>query len=207
MPKHSKETQENKLTETVKSIIIFVLCISIVFIVILYVCNNLKEKQPKVVINKFFTAIKEENIKSANEFSNYEDLIDSFDTMILQDDSDTSNVKKELFKNMMWTIEEVEIENDRATVIVEVINKNFKNVITKWMKEIVISKSLEKEITNEIALQKLQNILSQESEYKTVIKRIILKNDGEEWKIQVNEELRDLVYPGIDSVIEVLHSN
>jgi len=207
MPKHSKETQENKLTETVKSIIIFVLCISIVFIVILYVCNNLKEKQPKVVINKFFTAIKEENIKSANEFSNYEDLIDSFDTMILQDDSDTSNVKKELFKNMMWTIEEVEIENDRATVIVEVTNKNFKNVITKWMKEIVISKSLEKEITNEIALQKLQNILSQESEYKTVIKRIILKNDGEKWKIQVNEELRDLVYPGIDSVIEVLHSN
>ena len=208
MPKHLKEIQanESKWIYKIRNVMFFILCICIIFVIIFYVCDKLKEKKPKAVINKFFTAIKENNKQLANEFSNYEELIDSFDTLILQNDGNTLNLEKELFKNIIWNIDDVKIENNNAIVIVEVTNKNFKNIITKWMEEIVISKSVGEDITDEMALQKLEKILLQESEYKTGIKKITLKNEGEKWKIQVNEDLRDLVYPGIDSIIEVLNS-
>lgn len=208
MPKHSKEiqTDKGKLVDKIKEIIFFILCICLIFVTTLYVHDKLKEKQPTDIVNKFFTALKENNSQIANEFSNYEELIESFDTMIMQEDYNISNVKNELFKEITWTVEDVKIENDNTTVIVEVTNKNFKNVITKWMKEIVILKSVGEEMTNEIALQKLEKVISQENEYKTIIKKITLNKKSEKWMIQVDDELRDLVYPGIDSVIEVLNS-
>ena len=36
---------------------------------------------------------------------------------------------------------------------------------------------------------------------------MVLKQEDNSWRIQVNEDLRDLVYPSIDSVISVLKSS
>ena len=125
--------------------------------------------------------------------------------MILQDDSD--EIEKELFKNIEWNIEEIEEQENQVVAIVEVKNKDFKNVITAWMKELISAKSSGIEITNEYALEKLANEIEEEQSSKSVIKKILLEKDNDIWKIQVNEDLRDLVYPSIDSVISVLKSS
>ena len=125
--------------------------------------------------------------------------------MILQDDSD--EIEKELFKNIEWNIEEIEEQENQVVAIVEVKNKDFKNVITAWMKGLISAKSSGIEITNEYALEKLANEIEEEQSSKSVIKKILLEKDNDIWKIQVNEDLRDLVYPSIDSVISVLKSS
>lgn len=202
MGKHS--TENKKSIVYLKTIIFLIFTILIIFITIVYIFNKLKVDELEDVINNFFSAIKDNNSELVNKYSNYEELLASFDDMMLKEESQAFNVKKQLFENIYWNIEMIDIEENRAFAIVQVTNKNFKNVITKWMKELVVSKSLGKEITNELALEKLDKVLYEETESKTVIKKIELNKYNQNWIIEVNQELSNLVYPGIDSVIEVL---
>lgn len=56
-----------------------------------------------------------------------------------------------------------------------------------------------------MALKELEDVLINENATKTEIKRITLNQNDENWKIEVNESLRDLMYPGIDIVFTVLN--
>ena len=201
-----KETTKNKRKEhrgvKTKNIIIVLIipCIIVGGVITFFSLN--KKRNINETINNCFTAIREQNNDEANKYVNYENLLCSIDDVFANRESEeVINVEKELFKNIEWKIENIEVEKDTATAVVEVKNKDFKYVITRWMKEIVVSKSVQKEVTNELLLQKLEKSLKEETTMKTEIKKITLNKNEEQWKIQVNEELRDLIYPGIDSVI------
>lgn len=84
-------------------------------------------------------------------------------------------------------------------------NKDFIEVVTAWMKKIVNVKNNGIELTDEVSLQKLQETLEETDTTKTVIKRISLEKVDEKWKVTVNEELTNLVFPGVDSVVSVLN--
>lgn len=186
-------------------VIVFAIIVAFAFGIYVFVRNLNQQNDIEGVINHFFEAIKTAEQEKVNQYADYEQLINSFDEMILQDESD--EVEKELFKNIEWNIEDIEEQENQVVAIVEVKNKDFKNIITAWMKELVSAKSSGIEITNEYALEKLANELKQEESLKTVIKKIVLKKENDSWRIQVNEDLRDLVYPSIDSVISVLKSS
>lgn len=186
-------------------VIVFAIIVAFAFGIYVFVRNLNQQNDIEGVINHFFEAIKTAEQEKANQYVDYEQLINSFDEMILQDESD--EIEKELFKNIEWNIEDIEEQENQVVAIVEVKNKDFKNIITAWMKELVSAKSSGIEITNEYALEKLANELKQEESLKTVIKKIVLKKENDSWRIQVNEDLRDLVYPSIDSVISVLKSS
>lgn len=193
--------KEHRGVKTKNIIIVLIILCIIAGGVITFFCSNQK-RNVSDTINNCFSAIKEQNNDEANKYVNYENLLCSIDDIFANKESEeVINVEKELFKNIEWKIENVEVEEDKAVAVVEVKNKDFKYVITRWMKEIVVSKSVNKEITNELLLQKLEKSLKEETATKTEIKKITLKKVEEQWKIQVNEELRDLIYPGIDSVI------
>ena len=198
-PKNKRKEHRGVKTKNI-IIVLIILCI-IAGGVITFFSSNQKGNV-RNTINNCFSAIKEQNNDEANKYVNYENLLCSIDDIFANKESEeVINVEKELFKNIEWKIENVEVEEDKAVAVVEVKNKDFKYVITRWMKEIVVSKSVNKEITNELLLQKLEKSLKEETATKTEIKKITLKKVEEQWKIQVNEELRDLIYPGIDSVI------
>jgi hypothetical protein len=62
-----------------------------------------------------------------------------------------------------------------------------------------------KTITNEVAIEKLQEVLKEEKEdKKTVIKKIILYKEDSNWKVELNDDFINLVFPGIDSINEAL---
>lgn len=134
----------------------------------------------------------------------YDKLISSLDEMILENSEDTE-LEKELFKNMEWTVESIEVEDNQATLIIEMTNKDFKTILTEWMKKIVKEKESQNIITNELALQRLKEIVSDESiQTKTVLKKVKIGKDEDSWKITVDNDLRDLVFPGIDSVVSAI---
>lgn len=212
MGKHAVERHEGRKRTTkrkqqrgtkLKSVtisFILLLCIIVGVSISLFASGN--KRKVEETANNFFTAIKENNEEEANKYIDYGELLRSIDDIFTsRDNEEVKNVEKELFKNIEWKIENIEVEKDTATAVVEVKNKDFKYVITRWMKEIVVSKSVQKEVTNELLLQKLEKSLKEEAAMKTEIKKITLNKNGEQWKIQVDEELRDLIYPGIDSVI------
>ena len=208
MGKHSQSRHSSGVTKSKKIVwivIVLILVVAIAFGIYVLVRKLNKQNDIESVINNFFEAIKNAEQETANQYADYQQLINSLDEMILQDESD--EIEKELFKNIEWNIEDIEEQEDQVVAIVEVKNKDFKNVITAWMKELVSAKSSGIEITNEYALEKLSEELKQEEGSKAVIKKMVLKQEDNSWRIQVNEDLRDLVYPSIDSVISVLKSS
>lgn len=207
MGKHSIEKPKSK--KIVGKVILTIVILGIIAAIVYGIMCIERKEEPEKVANNLFSALKESNKSEANKYTNYDQLITSLDEMLLTNDEEQmSNAEKELFNSIEWKIENSEINENNTTVIVEMTNKDLKTALTKWMKKIVSEKVAGTTISNEIALEKLEEILKDEQiEKKTVIKRITLVNTDGSWEVQVDDNLRDLVFPGIDSVANVLNKN
>lgn len=115
------------------------------------------------------------------------------------------DLQKNLFNTMEWTIENIKEEDGTVVAIVEVTNKNYKEIIIEWLKQIVELKSETEELSNEASLKVLEEILIENNiGTQSVIKKIQLMEQDGEWKIIVDDELINLIYPGIEAVDSVL---
>lgn len=204
MGKHTLEKKTNKVLIIVAILIILAVIISII---VFFIGNNkTPEEKLEETIDSCFTSLKSSNIEKANKYINYDELVSSFDELIIENqEEEISNIEKELFKSIEWNIENIEIENDKATAVIEVTNKNFKDVIIKWIEQMYTVQESDQNISDEIALKELEEVLINENATKTEIKRITLNQNEENWKIEVNESLRDLMYPGIDIIFTILN--
>lgn len=161
------------------------------------------ENEIAQTIDNAFTYLKNQDKENIKRYFEYNTLISGLDDMILE--GNNSELEQELFKNISWTIENIEFKGNEAVVIVEMSNKNFKEILTEWMKELINEKSNGYAITNDLILKKLKEITEQEKSTKSVIKKVILEKKENSWKINVNDDFINLIYPGIDSVAEVLN--
>ena len=195
-------------TKKSKSKIIIALTIIIIAVIgvsIYLYTTNMEKKGPEITINNMFNALKQSDESKVNEYLDYNKLLSSLDEMLVKEDVRNEEVEKKLFESIEWKIENIEADGETATAVVELTNKDFIEVVTAWMKKIVNVKNSGIELTDEVSLQKLQETLEETDTTKTVIKRISLEKVDEKWKVTVNEELTNLVFPGVDSVVSVLN--
>ena len=179
----------------------------IIAIIGMLVHNSNVKKQPKKIINTAFSDLKTANIEDANKYINYNQLIYSLDGMLAKEDDNEINsaIKKELFTNIEWEVLDVETKNNNAVVTVEMTNKDYIKVITNWMKKMIGEKARGEEITDELLLQNLEATLAETTDTKTETKKVTLFKEKGKWKIIVDEELRNLIYPGIENVATTLN--
>ena len=179
----------------------------IIAIIGMLVHNSNVKKQPKKIINTAFSDLKTANIEDANKYINYNQLIYSLDGMLAKEDDNEINsaIKKELFTNIEWEVLDVETKNNNAVVTVEMTNKDYIKVITNWMKKMIGEKARGEEITDELLLQNLEATLAETTDTKTETKKVTLFKEKGKWKIIVDEELRNLIYPGIESIATTLN--
>lgn len=192
-----------------------ILIISIIMVFIIILCSmamlytkimNKDEDSIKKTINKAFNSLKTANIEEVDKYIDYKQLICSLDEMIIEENEDeVSQLEKQLFNSIEWEIQDVIKEGNVFKVIVEMKNKNFKDILTKWMKEIVEKKEEKEVITNEYSLKTLEDIIEKNNTTKTITKEILVKKQKDEWQIIVNDDLRNLVYTGIESVATVIN--
>ncbi len=200
MGKHAIE-RENKSIKIIGLLILIIVIISIIVAVI----NNNNSSKLEETIDKAFMALKTYNINETNKYIDYEKVLYSLDEILV--DEKNENVEKELFNSIEWKIDKIDINGDTATAVIELTNKNFVTVVTNWMKIIVAEKDKGKKITNKSSLAHLEKVLSETQETKTEINKINLKKENNVWKIEVTEEFRNLVYPGVDIVSSVLEND
>lgn len=194
-----------------KNTIFFLLIILIIIITagVIYknnILDNSDTNQVKNSINYTFSSLKKLNKEKVDEYLNYKALISSIDPMILQEEGETE-LEKDLFKNMSWKIVEVNIEGKNAKVTINMKNKNFKNVFTKWMKDIVNEKDKGTIVSNKIALEILKENIEKEQETVNVEKEIKIKQQGGKWILFVDENLKNVVFPGIEVVGTALNNS
>jgi len=202
MGKHSINNGKRKNVIKLKPILLFIIITGLVITLIISI-NKKKEDFTKQeeIINQAFSALKTTNINEVNKYTNYNKIISGLDESILNQE-EVSEIEKNLFNTMEWSIEEIKEEDNNTVAIIEVTNKDFKMIITEWLQKIVNRKTNGEDISNEAGLRVLENIL-ENNNYgtQTVIKKIKINKDS---KIEVNDDLINLLYSGIESVSNAL---
>lgn len=202
MGKHSINNSSRKNGIKLKSILFFIIITGLVIIFIISI-NKKKDDFTKQeeIINQAFSALKTTNINEVNKYTNYNKIISGLDESILNQE-EVSEIEKNLFNTMEWSIEKIKEEDNNTVAIIEVTNKDFKMIITEWLQEIVNRKTNGEDISNEVGLKVLENILKNNNYgTQTVIKKVKIDKDS---KIEVNDDLINLLYSGIESVSNAL---
>lgn len=204
MGKHSIKKSKTKTTKGIILVIIIAILI-IIFGIIRLIENSVNEKskfiEQEEIINNAFSALKNLNKKEIENYLDYATLISGLDESILQENVSLENY---LFNSMEWSIENIKEENENIVVVVEVSNKDYKKIITEWLKEIVEVNEENNSISEVESLQILERILQEDNcGTRTVIKKIQLSQQNGNWKIIVNDDLINLLYPGIETVNSV----
>lgn len=202
MGKHSINNGKRKNVIKLKPILLFIIITGLVITLIISI-NKKKEDFTKQeeIINQTFSALKTTNIDEVNKYTNYNKIISGLDESILNQE-EVSEIEKNLFNTMEWSIEKIKKEDNNTVAIIEVTNKDFKMIITEWLQEIVNRKTNGEDISNEVGLKVLENILKNNNYgTQTVIKKVKIDKDS---KIEVNDDLINLLYSGIESVSNAL---
>jgi len=200
MGKHSSEiTTEINLKKVFSIVILISVFIAIIFGIMILCGFN---ANPQKTIDKAFMALKIGDIEEVNKYTDYNKIIYSLDEILVEEEN--LEITKDLFIDMNWKIKNIQIDKNVAIAEVEVTNKNFVSIMTNWIKKIIGEKASKKEITNELFIDCLKETLLEVKELKTNSQEIKLIKINRKWNIEVNENLRSLLYPGIDSVVEGL---
>ena len=204
MGKHSIKKSKTKTNKGIILVIIIAILI-IIFGIIRLIENSVNEKskfiEQEEIINNALSALKNLNKKEIENYLDYATLISGLDESILQENV---SLEKYLFNSMEWSIENIKEDDENIVVVVEVSNKDYKKIITEWLKEIVEVNEENNSISEVESLQILERILQEDNcGTRTVIKKIQLSQQNGNWKIIVNDDLINLLYPGIETVNSV----
>lgn len=202
--KKEKAKKEKVKTEGKKSNKILTIGISIVLLilVILAIYFIFIQTTPAKTVEGMMQALKNNNQDKVNQYINYEELMSSSITEDVNEEA-----QKLLFDKLSWNIKETKKEDDSAIVTIEITNKNFKTVINNTMQEV-----LKRAFTGQQASdQDIQNYLLEELkkediEMTTVTQNVnLIKQDGK-WIISTtNEELINMILPGLAETINALN--
>lgn len=109
---------------------------------------------------------------------------------------------KLLFEKLQWKILKTTEEGDKATVEVEITNKDFKTIIGNYTQKVIKiafggTQPSDEEMTNylieELNNDEIQNVTSTQS-------ILVEKQDGK-WKISEENNIIDILLPGFNEVI------
>lgn len=206
MGKHSVKKKNRKVNLKLIIILIIILCAICVMIEGFKYLNE-KNKEPQKAVEQFCIELKKVNKNEVNKYVEYNKLLSSIDEMLLTENSkQIQEIEKLLFKDIEWNIKQAEIKEENANVTIELTNIDFKNIMIEWMKKIIAEKAIQKEISTDTALEKLYEVLnSPNNEKATTTQNITLYRENNSWKIGLNENLVNLIYPGISDVVTALN--
>lgn len=194
--------------ETKKSNISVCIGIAVAIIVVIAIILGIAifTKSPKYAVMKAFNALKSGDIGVVNSYVSYEDLMDSL-VDGLEIGEERTDLEKNCFSQFTYKIKSSKVENDTATVSVEITNKNFRNALTKWTQAIYQRFINGEEISNEQGINILNEYLADESIGTISSNEDITLNkvDGK-WQIKIDESLRNAVFPGLDEVVNSIEA-
>lgn len=183
------------------SIVIAICLIALIAFVILTL-----QQTPEKLLNNILSNLKEGNLEKINQYINYEEILETSD--LLSSKEFNEETKKGLFNKLEWKILEVKTEKDKATINLEITNKDFKIIIEKYMQKALSAVFSGKNLENdEIKNYLVEEINNQEAQTITQTKTIEFTKKDNKWEITVNNELIDALLPNLRETVDTLNNN
>lgn len=161
---------------------------------------------PRTSVNNLLTNLKNGNKFMASLNINYDELISVLDsTIVLNSGNSMTNLEKECFNDLSWEITGESVENTTATVTAAITTKNFRQVLLNWIEKISEVLENQEDIETQQNLQLLEESLMQDNvDTKTTEVTINLERKGLTWKVIIDDNFIDAIYPGLNQVLDVM---
>lgn len=183
------------------SIVIAICLIALIAFVILTL-----QQTPEKLLNNILSNLKEGKLEKINQYISYEEILGTSD--LLSSKEFNEETKKSLFNKLEWKILEVKTEKDKATINLEITNKDFKIIIEKYMQKALSAVFSGKNLENdEIKNYLVEEINNQEAQTITQTKTIEFIKKDNKWEITVNNELIDALLPNLRETVDTLNNN
>lgn len=197
------KTKVKKEKKSKKWIIVVVLLVILIILAVLVLYTSIT---PRDSVNNLFTNLKNGNKFMASLNIDYDNLISVLDsTIVQQNGSEMSNLERECFNELSWKITGESVENNTATVTATVTTKSFRQVLLNWIEKISEVLENQDDISTEQNLQLLEESLTEEDVGTTQTEVTInLERKGFTWKVIINEEFIDAIFPGLNQVLDVM---
>lgn len=197
---NAKNKKEKKSKRWIVIVILLLILIALVLLVV-YISIT-----PRMSVNNALNNLKNGNSKLANLNIEYKELIAVLDGNIIKENQkEMSELEKNCFNSLSWSITGEAVTNKEATVDVEITTKNFRQVLLNWIEKISETLEVNGDISNEENISLLAESIKQDNvENITNIATLNLERKGLTWKIKVDDNLINAIYPGLNQVLDVM---
>lgn len=187
----------------VLKIVLAVLVLVVVIVAVVFGILKLTAKNPADSVTGLVECLKNGDFQGANVYVNGDN------TEALGIDSETEDIEmiKLFFTNLNLNIVEVTKDKDQAIVKAEITNKDLNTIMQNYMKkalELAMSSINTSSTTEDMETQLLDYFKSQftstEIENITTSVDIVLIKVDKEWKVVLDETLRDALLPGLSEL-------
>lgn len=194
--KEKKQKGKSKVGFWIGGILLLIIALAIVM------AFALKPSSPEKTIDGLFNCLKTGDIQSVSKYvTNLEEVKDMNDEDIPEEE------RQLLFNKLEWKIVNVTKEKDVAKVEVEITNKDFKAIITNFMKKVVkvamSGEAISEDKQEQYLIEELKNDSIQAVNEKIEID--LEKQDGN-WKAKVNEDTIMSLLPGFEEGMNSIES-
>ena len=187
-PKAEKGKKTNIALRAIAVVVVLALVVGIIYIVL---------PSPARELQQMLKDLKAGNYDKVQQYVDYDKLIDS--SVMSTDNAEQSKL---FFEDLEFTVKEVKQEGDTAKITLETTNKDFKSIVQK-----AVTKLVQKYFSSENA--EIENVLIEELQNENVEKVTttqtitVQKQDGK-WKVVVDDNLKNAIFPGLAETLETL---
>lgn len=187
----------------VLKIVLAILILAVVAVAVVFGILKLTAKNPADSVTGLVECLKDGDFQGANVYVNGDN------TEALGIDSETEDIEmiKLFFSNLNLNIVEVTKDKDQAIVKAEITNKDLNTIMQNYMKkalELAMSSINTSSTTEDMETQLQEYFKSQftstEIENVTTSVDIVLTKVDKEWKVVIDEALRDALLPGLSEL-------
>ena len=198
--KKDKKTEGKKKSWVPTTIVTLVVIAIIAVLTVMIVVSS----DPKKSLDGLLTNLRAGNFDKAQEYL-------SGDETELTDTTLDTEAQKLLFEKLSWNIKKVTQEKDKATIVVEVRNKDFQTVVNNYAKRALnaAKEAIGNGKTENISEQDfqqyfLEELKNEEIQTTTNEKTINAVKVDNKWKIVSDDELVNAILPGLEDAINTL---
>lgn len=156
---------------------------------------------PQYAATKALNGLKNRNVNDVNEYVSYSSILELL-TEGIENPTGQSDFEKKCFEDFKYKINSVKTQGDTATINIEGTNKNYRNALNKWIQQVYQKFVAGEDITSEEQRSLLSDCLGDGSiGTMTVTENITLKKESEKWKIVIDDNFENVVFPGLSEVV------
>ena len=192
--KKAKPKKENK------GMVVRILVIAIILLLIIALIY-LAMKTPEKALTSMLKDLKSGDIEGVNQYVNFEE-ISLKSALDMTESEEFSEKDKAFYESLEWDIKSVKKENDTATIEIEATNKDYETIFKNYIQSMFQKFINNENVSGDEELQLLLDELNKDTiGTRTVTENVTLTKVDGKWKITVDDNLMQVIYPGLEEGI------